>query len=274
MKKKYPETEHYTVDNVALSLIDTEGQSVRAAQDDDHVVELSMSIVKHGLLEPIVVRRIDEGGFQLLAGFHRLAAFYRLQRSEIPAHIIDDRETPIKAIALIENIVRRDLSLKEEVEAVTHLNTDESLSASQICDLLGKSRQWVDRRLMIPNLPPDVSEQLMDGRISIGHAEVLGNIESEPIRKLITNQTIQNKLTVRETEQLTGLYFSSPQVDEAIEEGVKKARELSKETPITKRCECCGGIYPLEQIYYIPVCRQDWAVIQQEAIRQQAQGGN
>ena len=99
------------IQDIPLVDIHTEGQSVRAAQDDDHVVELAMSISKHGLLEPIVVRGRDEGGYQLLAGFHRLAAFARLNKKTIPAILSKNQATPTKVIALIENIIRRDMSL-------------------------------------------------------------------------------------------------------------------------------------------------------------------
>jgi len=239
---------------IPLDLIETEGQSVRDAMDDDHVVELAMSIARHGLLEPIVLRNITDGRFQLIAGFHRLAAFHRLRKDTIPAHVITDQQTSVKALALIENIIRRDLSLTEEVNAVCHLYQEEKLSPSQICDLLGKSRAWVDRRLMIPSLPDDVRVELMEGIISIAHAEIIGKIETPQVRAILINQTITGRLSARQTHELAELYLATPAVGEAVEAGLKKAREIQAETKIYRKCEVCEGIHDIANIIFMPTC--------------------
>jgi len=240
--------------DILIDLIDVEGQSVRAAMDDDHVVELAMSIAKHGLLEPIVVRKKENGRYQLEAGFHRLAAASRLKWKSIPTHVRQDSTAPVKAIALIENIVRRDMSLDEQIKAVNYLNQEEALSPSSICDLLGKSRIWVDQRLAIPNYPPDVKEELIDGNLTIGKAEILAKIEDPGTRALVLNQVIASKLTAKQTNDLVEMYLASPSIQGAIEAGIQKAREIQETPKSFRRCELCGSIKEMAEIKFITVC--------------------
>lgn len=240
--------------DILIDLVDVEGQSVRTAMDDDHVVELAMSIAKHGLLEPIVVRKKENGRYQLEAGFHRLAAASRLQWKSIPAHIRQDSTAPVKAIALIENIVRRDMSLDEQVKAVNYLNHNEALSPSSICDLLGKSRIWVDQRLAIPNYPADVKQELIDGNLTIGKAEILAKVEDPGTRALVLNQVIASKLTAKQTNDLVEMYLASPSIQGAIEAGIEKAREIQETPKSFRKCELCGTIKELMEIKFITVC--------------------
>jgi ParB family chromosome partitioning protein len=242
------------IQDIPLDLIDWEGQSVRDSVDDDHVVELAMSIAKKGLLQPIVVEKKDNGRYQGCAGFHRSAAFFRLGRVNIPANIRADDYTPVKALALIENIIRRDMSLDEEVKAVTYLNTEEQLSPSQICDLLGKSRAWVDRRLMIPGLPENVKKELLAGVISIGVAEIIGSVAQDSIRGILLNQVISAKLTQRQTEELAKLYLETDSIPDAINEGVKVSQSLLSPQKTFRECVSCHEIYELELLQYAPVC--------------------
>lgn len=239
---------------IKVSLIDTEGQSVREMIESDHVVELAMSIAKHGLLEPIVVRRKNENKYQLLAGLHRLCAFVRLKKETIPANVIENEETPTKAIALVENIVRKDMSLDEEVKAIEYLYKEEKLSPSQICDLIGKSREWVDKRLWVPNLPEDIKQELLDGRISIKHAEVLSKIEDKSARAYILNAAIQQKLTARQTDDLARVYLDTPSIPDAIEKGLEEAQKIQA-AKLYKECTLCREKRLIDDIVYIPVCR-------------------
>lgn len=239
---------------IEIDKIVTDGQMVRSGQDDDHIVELAMSISKHGLLEPIVVKEQQGGSYQLMAGYHRLLAFKKLNRTKIPAHIKKDGSASIKTIATIENIIRRDMSVEEEVNAVAHLNKEEHLSPSSICDLLGKSREWVNKRLMIPTLPEEVRAELMEGRISIGHAEVIGRLQDSSVRGIILNHVIMQKLTVRQTEEMAFLYEQTADIASAVEAGLEKKAEIQTPTPPQRTCDSCGRVRLLRDIQIVCVC--------------------
>jgi len=240
--------------DIPLFLIHSEGQSVREATDDDHVVELAMSISKHGLLEPIVVEEMENGEYQLLAGFHRLAAFYRLRKETVPAIIRQEKTGPVKAIALVENIVRKDMSLDEQVKAVNYLHTEENLSISSICDLIGKGTAWVQKRLMIPNLPEEVLIELMDGIISISHAEAIGAVSDPSLRRILLNQVVNQKLTARQTEDLATLYLQAPSVSFAIEAGMEAAKEIQNQQKATRRCDIGGEMMSIEHLTFVAIC--------------------
>ncbi len=269
------EASEIQVINIPLELIHTEGQSVRAMQDDDHVVELAMSISKHGLLEPIVVREADDGKYQLLAGFHRLAAFARLNKKTIPSYIYKNKETPTKAIALIENIIRRDMSLEEEVDAVKVLTEVEELSPSSICDLLGKSREWVMKRLSIPNFPVDVREELLDGRISLKVAETISQIKEDTFRKTVLNSTILQKLTARQVDELAHIYIETPSMEDAIQEGEKAARQIQSSPQPHKECYICKRQLRVWDAKFVTVCMDEMdccqAVLAEEKRREEIQ---
>ncbi len=255
MTKKETKEEGSVYAEIPLSLIDTEGQTVRELKDDDHVIELAMSISKHGLLEPIVVQE-NNGRYQLLAGLHRLAAFHRLRKKIIPAHIKKEYTGPVKGIALVENICRLNMSLQEEVEAVLYLGEVEKLSVSQIQDMTGKSRDWVIKRVMSNNLPEDTKQYLFEGSISLGHAEILGTIEEESSRKYITSVIIQQKLSVTQAHELCRLYTQHSNIADAVEQGLQVAEEIQKTKFPTRTCDHCGKIRPLSQVLFVAICAE------------------
>lgn len=226
---------------IPIENIDTEGQSVREVMDDDHVVELSMSIAKHGLLEPIVVRQKEQNRYQLEAGLHRLAACARLKKTHIPANIRQCDTVPLKAIALIENVCRRDMSLKEEVDAVYHLHNGENLSPSQIAELTGKSREWVDRRITAREYPADIATELYDKNIGLAQADELSRIQDYTMRRQATNNAIQSKLTAQQTRDLVSVFLQTPALKDAIAKGTKEVEEILAATPPIPCQTQCGA---------------------------------
>ena len=186
-----------------------------------------------------------------------MAACSRLNWKEIPAHIRSNSTSPVKAVALIENIIRRNMSLDEEVKAVNLLNSDEGLSPSSICDLIGKGRSWVNQRLAIPNYPENVKGELLDGNLSIGKAEIISRIENEGTRALVINQVISGKLTTKQTHDLVEMYLAAPSIQGAIEAGLEKAKEIQNTQPYpTRTCDVCQKKLPLHLITFLAVCQE------------------
>jgi len=256
-----PDNLNYTgglvsIKSIECSKIITDGQMVRSGQDDDHIAELALSIAKHGLLQPIIVTPLEDGTYQLQAGFHRLQAAMRLQWREIPAIVRTKDTGSTKNIALVENLLRKDMSLKEEAEAIAYLQNVEKLSISSICDATGKSVSWVQKRLMLPNLPEEVKIELFDGRISVGHAEVIAGIEDASVRAILLNCVLQQKLTVRQTEDLASVYAHAPNVGIAIETGVQEAEKIRTEEKAPMRnCDICRTRDELQNMTLFCACK-------------------
>jgi len=246
---------HLTVENIRIEDINIEKQVIRAMIDDEHIVELAMSMTRHGLLEPIVVEPKD-GKYDLAAGLNRLIAAYRLKWDSIPASIrTPEPGVPIKAIALTENIMRRDLSFAEECEAIAHLHNNEHLSTNQITTMLGKSRAWVEKRLAAPNLPIEVREALFDAYISMGVAEEIAKIEDVGMRNEILNRAIYGKLSHKEVCVLKELYQDASNVYEAVEESIQRATESQAQKSPKRACEACGEPRDISQLKPIWICR-------------------
>lgn len=243
------------VESIPIRNIETKGQCIRENKDDDHVIELASSITKHGLLEPIVVERTGHDTYQLIAGFHRLEACIRIGWEKIPANIRNHTEgTPIKSLALVENICRKGMTLTEEVEAVATLHDNDNKSPSQICQLIGKSRAWVDRRLALPNLDEEVAGACFAGLISLGMAETLSTIEDQGVRRQILNEAVYSRRTVSQVKDLIKLYKETPSMDEAVSKGVDTIKEQQVTQEHTKQCAACRTDRPFYKLANIWVC--------------------
>lgn len=247
----------YQIGLVDVDAIITEGQLVREDMNSDHVIELSNSIAAHGLLEPIVVRKTAIG-YQLIAGAHRLAACKRLGWTDIPANILPSSNTaPVKSLALIENIIRRDLSLEEECQAITTLQEEQKLSTSQICDLLGKTRLWVQQRTTAQNMPTDVRDPLFEGLLSMKSAEMICEVSDEGIRKQITNQTIYQKLSSHAVRQVVDVYIATPSLSAAVEAGLQAAREVCNAPPPSTHCAACTRKVDYRYLKAVFICTDE-----------------
>ena len=258
------QTDRYA--EISIDVILQPETSVREEVDADHVLELANSMAKHGLLEPIIVREATNGNFCLIAGNHRLLAAKHLGWNEISAMVrIGEPTGRDHALATIENIARKQMTLPEECEAVRHLYEDEKLSPSAICSLIGKSRSWVDRRLAAPNLPSKVRAALFEGRISVGAAEIIGGVENEGARNSILAEAIYAGRSISEIQAMAEMWRKIPDIGHAVEEGVKVSAE--QQTPQERCCKCslCGATRPLREIVAIPVCAFDCEV--QEALK-------
>jgi NADH pyrophosphatase NudC (nudix superfamily) len=146
------------------------------------------------------------------------------------------------------------MTLQEEVTAVNHMNKEDDLSTSSICDLLGKSTEWVQKRLMIINLPEDVKSDLMSGSISIKHAEIIGAVEDAGIRAILLNTTTQNKLNTRQCSELARLYMDTPTMENAIQAGLQKAQEIQAQKTPSRSCDYCGELQELSRIQFVASC--------------------
>ena len=239
---------------ITIDLIDVPGKNPRGLMNDDHVIELSGNIARNGLLEPIGLVKKVNGRYELIYGFHRLAAILRLGWKKIPATIREGNGTPTKILSLCENLIRKEMSLQEEIEAVGLLTREEHLSPSMICDFLNRSRSWVDRRLAAPGLPQKIKDALFEGLIDLSKAELIASMPEEGMRNVILNQVIYGKLTTSQTKELTEMYITNPTLETAIQEGIKQTQEIQAPSQILRPCTLCGTMREATRIVYIPVC--------------------
>lgn len=166
---------------------------------EEELEELKSSIRAHGLLQPILVRRVGDS-YQLVAGERRLQACRGLGMAEIPALVVEADDRQMLELALVENIQRQDLSPLEVAEAIERLMADFELTQEEVANRLGWSRSAVANKVRLLRLSPQVREMLRDGSISEGHAKVLAGLEPELQLKL-AERVASTGMSVRALEE-------------------------------------------------------------------------
>lgn len=185
--------------SIAISDIAPHPDQPRRHFDEDALNELAGSIAKRGVIQPVIVRPLDGGGYQLVAGERRWRAAQKAQLHEIPAIIRDLSDRDVMALALIENIQREDLNPIEEARAYNRLAEIEGLTQAEIARLVEKSRSHVANLQRLLSLPDGVIAYLEQGLLSMGHARALVGHEDAAA---LADQAVNKKLSVREVERL------------------------------------------------------------------------
>ncbi|MGE5594345.1 MAG: ParB/RepB/Spo0J family partition protein [Betaproteobacteria bacterium] len=169
--------------------------------DDAKLAELAESIKAHGIVQPLVVRKVDEG-YQLVVGQRRLLAARMAGLAEVPAVVADLDDSEMIQVALIENLQREDLNPMEEAESYRRLVEDFGMSQEELAGVLGRSRPSIANTLRLLNLQPEVQEVVSRGTISMGHARALLAIQDPALQVETCRHVVRQELSVRETEDL------------------------------------------------------------------------
>jgi len=169
--------------------------------DKDKMEELKGSIKKHGIIQPIVVRKIANG-YEIVVGERRLKAAKEIGLKKIPAIIKSINNEKSLEIALVENIQREDLNPVEQANAFKRLIDEFKLTQQELAEATGKSRALVANTIRLLKLNPEIQKNISEGKISFGHAKLLLSIEDEEVQSAVCERIIANDLSVRDTERL------------------------------------------------------------------------
>lgn len=169
--------------------------------NDDTLRELAASIEEHGVVQPIIVRTVETGGYQIVAGERRWRACRLLGKKTIPAIIEDFNDQQLLEIGLIENIQREDLNPLEEARAYKMLIEVYGLSQDEVAQKVGKSRPFIANMMRLLNLARPVQEMLVNGELSVGHGRALLALPEDG-QVTMARRIIRDGLSVRETESL------------------------------------------------------------------------
>ena len=189
---------------VKLNILDIEPNKEQARKnfDDAALSELADSIAQHGVLQPLLVRPIFGGGYQLIAGERRWRASRLAGLTQVPAIIKELTDEEAAVISLIENLQREDLNPVEEALGFASLIKDFSLTQDEAAKKVGKSRPAVANALRLLKLPEKVLDYVREGKLSAGHARAIAAIEDEKTALLAAEAVIEKGLSVRETERM------------------------------------------------------------------------
>lgn len=195
------ETEGGTV-TLKISEIEPNRTQPRKEFDEQALSELAESISHHGLLQPLLVRPLTLGGYQIVAGERRYRASRMAGLTEVPVIIKELTDTETMEIALIENLQREDLSPVEEALGYKALIDEHGFSQEEVAKSVGKSRPAVANALRLLKLPDNIMEYLKDGKISGGHARALLTLENEELMTELADEIVAKDLSVRQVEKI------------------------------------------------------------------------
>jgi ParB family chromosome partitioning protein len=167
--------------------------------EEHQLEELAQSIRTHGVLQPVLVRRVD-GRFEIVAGERRWRAAQRAGLLKVPVIVRDVTDDDLLQVALIENIQRENLNAIEEAQAYRRLSDEMSLSQEEIATAVGKDRATVANYIRLLRLPPEVRNDLASGALTMGHARALLGLADEGAQRRIARDVVSRGLSVRETE--------------------------------------------------------------------------
>jgi ParB family chromosome partitioning protein len=173
----------------------------RTSMDEAKIDELARSIRVNGIIQPIVVRKVD-GGYEIVAGERRWRAAQRAGLLKIPVVVRDIAEDRLLAVALIENIQREDLNPIEEAHAYRRLGEDYQLTQEQIAEAVGKDRSSIANYMRLLKLPQEVRASVGSGALSMGHARALLGLTDDSSQLRLARDVVAKHLSVRETEAL------------------------------------------------------------------------
>ena len=170
--------------------------------DEEELAALSESIAEHGIIQPLTVRELDSGYYQIIAGERRWRAARMAGLSEVPAIVMEADDRKVKELALIENLQRQDLNPVEEALGYQSLMADYGLTQEEAAARVGKSRPSVANALRLLNLPDPLLEKLRAGELTAGHARAVLSLKTEKKQIEAAQKIIALGLSVRQAELL------------------------------------------------------------------------
>lgn len=190
---------------VATYLIGRSPWQPRVDFNPENLRELSESIKAHGVIQPLVCRRLPEekgGGYELIAGERRLRAAIEAGLTEVPIVVMEAVDRDAAEMAIVENIQRQDLNIIEEAEGYRTLSEGFGLTQQEVADRVGKARASVANAMRLLDLPDEVKQLLSSQMLSVGHAKVLLSLPEETEQILLARRCVTDGLTVRALERL------------------------------------------------------------------------
>ncbi len=197
-------------EEVAIGAITPNPRQPRRTFDEDALEELAASISEVGLLQPVVVRKLDGASYELVMGERRLRASQRAGLEYIPAIVRETHDNDMLRDALLENLHRQQLDPLEEAAAYQQLLDDFGATHEQLAQRVGRSRPHISNTLRLLNLPPAVQKRVAAGVISAGHARALLSLDDQAAQERLAQRIVAEGLSVRSVEEIVAIREDEP----------------------------------------------------------------
>ena len=204
----------------------------RTIFDDSKIDELARTIHTHGVIQPIVVRQMDNGQYEIIAGERRYRAMTKLEWTEVPAIIrnLSDKETA--SVALIENLQREELTAIEEALAYQKLLELHELTQEALAQRLGKGQSTVANKIRLLKLPEIIQDSILRREISERHARALMPIKEEEIQISLFNEAVEQSYNVKQLEKKVEEYLNPPEIEKGSKKEKPKRKAVSRDVRI------------------------------------------
>jgi len=221
---------------VTLNQVVSSPLQPRRTFSEAHIEELAESIRQHGIIQPLIVRRV-KGKYELIAGERRWRASTHLGLDTVPILVREASDQDVLEMALIENLQRADLNAIEEAAGYARLAREFSMKQEDIAKQVGKSRASVANAIRLLDLNDDVQDLLSEKKVTVGHAKAILGLKEKKVHLDVALHVIKKKLTVRATERLVQAYNSGEtpidekekaKEQEAQSKGIKKVQDQLK----------------------------------------------
>src|SRR5438105_3866211 len=186
---------------IDIDLIEPNSFQPRMNFNEERLKELEQSIRSNGLIQPLLIRRIDGGRYQIVAGERRWRAAQRAGLSKVPCIIKEIPDEKMLELALVENIQRQELNAIEEAHAYKRLIEALGLTQEMVAQRVGRDRTFITNYLRLLRLPEDIQQLVESEKLSMGHARALLGIDDPDVQRNLANKIMEKGFSVRETER-------------------------------------------------------------------------
>jgi ParB family chromosome partitioning protein len=224
ISEEFDKIDENSILNIGIDLIKSNPLQPRKNFDEEKIDELSKSIERHGIIQPVIVKKSGKH-YELIAGERRWRAARQAGLKEIPSIIRDIDNRSQEEIALIENIQREDLNSIDEAVAYKVVMDRYEITQEEVSTMVGKSRVYVTNIMRLLKLPDYVQKYIIEGKMTAGHGKAVAGLGENEI-KAVTDKILKEDLSVRETEKIVRELKSSKKDDD------KKTRKNEKEPNI------------------------------------------
>lgn len=235
------------INDIELSLISPNPDQPRTTFDEEALDELATSIRELGVIQPLSLRRLDDGSYQIIAGERRWRAAKRAGLERVPAYVRTATDAEITEMALIENIQREDLNAIEVALTFKKLIDQYNLTQDRLSERVGKKRATIANHLRLLRLPAEIQLGLRDRRIDMGHARALLTLENPKHQLKLYQHILDEGLSVRRVEDL------SREMQAAADRGEKPAIPKKKSSSASQKDDYDFFRKDLESYFSTPV---------------------
>lgn len=221
-------SEELTQTMLPIAKVEPRADQPRVSFDEEALEELAQSIAQYGVIQPITVRPLENGFYQIIAGERRWRASRMAGLQEVPVHIMEADDRMTAELALVENLLRQDLNPIEEARGYKTLMEDYGLTQEECSKSVGRSRSAIANSMRLLSLTPEVMSMVENGTISAGHARALLPIQDAERQLAAAKQVTEKLLSVRKVEQLAARLSKEPK-EKPVKTGIDYAKECSDE---------------------------------------------